>query len=376
MFGISKPSNGGAGGTGENTVVLQTKENLDRAIISRQEVSKERKPMIVMTYDDGVSTDYSLGFKVHEERQVPMSVAVIGYHLEHPTVHPTVGATTPITVKQLKEIRDSEVGHEIVPHGMTHRLMGARQLSGAVSVGDTQITLTGQGKYFMPTSIEDSVECYLIEGDKKEIIHTTELLSANTLSLKEPLENDFTTNAYIRLSDEQLEYEIVDSKRVLEKFGFPSEGVFYPGARHCHEARMIMAKHYKYGRAVNHQGEDMITLPNPFPTYSIGCPVMEYNTIETLTPYMDEAVEKNGALFLLGHTPNQNLTEEYLNQIIDEAEARNMEFVTASEAVDRLGNMLEIGDVSYDKESHDFPIGKGYYAFSSEYKVYSSEETV
>lgn len=373
MFGIQKPVKSG---TDSTTIINRESDNLDRAIIARREVSKERKPMIVMTYDDGTPADYTLAFKVHEQRQVPMSVAVIGYHLEHPNVNSILGPNTPITLPQLQAIRDSSVGHEIVPHGMTHRLMGVRHLSSGVSSGATQITLDGQGKYFMPTEIEDSVECYLIEGDKKEIIHTTELISGHTLALQKPLENDFTTNAYIRLSDEELEYEIVESKRVLEKFGFPSEGIFYPGARHCHEARMIMAKHYKYGRAVNHQEEEMITLPNPFPTYSIGCPVMEYNTIESLTPYMDEAVEKNGALFLLGHTPNQNLTEAYLNQIIDEGQARGMEFVTASEAVDRLGNMLEIGDISYDKENHDFPTGKGYYAVSSEYKVYSSEETV
>ena len=367
MYGIQKQSRG---------VINKGNDTLNRAVITRKEVSKERKPMIVMTYDDGTTADYTLTYKVHEQRQVPMSVAIIGYHLEHPNVNSILGPNSPITIPQLQAIRDSSVGHEIVPHGMTHRLMGVRHLSSGATTGAIQITLDGQGKYFMPTEIEDSVECYLIEGDKKEIIHTTELISGNTLALQKPLENDFSTNAYIRLSDKELEYEIVESKRVLEKFGFPSEGIFFPGARHVHEARMIMAKHYKYGRAVNHQDEDMITLSNPFPTYSIGCPVMEYNTIETLTAYMDEAVQKNGALFLLGHSPNSNITEAYLNQIIDEAEARGMEFVTASEAVDRLGNMLEIGDTSYDKENHDFPIGKGYYAVSSDYKVYSSEETV
>lgn len=362
MFGISKPFSGGM------TITNEPKEKLERLLINRASTSKQRKPMIVITYDDGVSQDYTKAFNIHELYGVPMTVGVVGFHLLHPDV--TIienDSWVPITVSQLAEIRDSPIGHEIASHTMTHRLLGARQLGGTMEAGRTSIVLDSQQKYFTPTTIEESVECVIVEGDVSENVRVLRR-EENAVIISEPLQNTFSPSAYIRLSDKELEYEIKGSKDILESYGFPTKGILFPGARHCHESRMIMAKHYEYGRAVDHQNEDMITQSNPFPTYAIGCPVVEYNTIAELEVYMDEAVATNGTLFLLAHSPAN--THDKLKAVIEAAQARDMEFVTASEAVERMGNMLEIGDTSYDKETHVFPRGKGYFAVNNDFGTY------
>lgn len=352
----------------ENTINL-----IDKMTTQKQGV-KKRKPIMVMSYDDGREDDYTKTFPAHEDKNAPAVFGIPTHHLEHPdaTLIERDDWDDPITVEQLNEIAESDVGHEIASHGATHRLLGCRILSSPANEGDTTIDVDDQGKYFAPIpDLEEKVEIMIIEGDTKEKANVIDC-DNNTLTLDSGLKNNYNDwDAYIRLSDEELLWEMKHSKEYLEDLGYKVPGILYPGARHTHISRIIASHLYSWGRGVDHLDEPAVNTPDPFFTYAQG--VAQFDKIETseLETLMDNTVENNGCLHLFAHSASSDLTENLIKDTIDMARNKGIEIVTGEEMLEIMGNSFETGDV-FNNENHNFENKRDYFVVSLD-GIYSSD---
>lgn len=66
--------------------------------------------------------------------------------------------------------------------------------------------------------------------------------------------------------------------------------------------------------------------------------------IEEYTKYIDEAIEKNGWIIFMSHSQYKSFDAEKIKAIIDYANFKGVEWVHTKEGLDRIGNLIDLGD--------------------------------
>lgn len=168
-----------------------------------------------------------------------------------------------------------------------------------------------------------------------------------------------------QLTDSELEYELRESKEWLINKGFKIENFAYPFGRYNDRVKQFAKKYYRSARSSDF-GRIGIN-PTPLDTYalnslwidaSVKLPPykgLEINTFEYYKYFIDKAKAEKKLLVISFHswgTESEGLLEVF-KQVVQYAK-ENTEVLTMSEALDRIGNVLEVGDTKQTR----FAIGK------------------
>lgn len=179
------------------------------------------------------------------------------------------------------------------------------------------------------------------------------------------------------LQESEIRQEFEISKQELFDRGFYSGDVFvYPAGRNNYRVRQI-AKDYFKGAFFDKGGNNY----PPFVQFNLRRAVMfnqdSFTDLETLEYYIDRAVENNGWVVFITHSQFAGFDPVKVEHIIDYANqyvsSGQLEWVHASEGIERMGNVMDIGDneyqTAYDSEA-PFP----YKIIDCEGKLHSNFE--
>jgi len=275
---------------------------------------------LVFVYDDGPITDYSKAFPIHQEENAPACVG---------TVVNLVKAEDDLDREHLLEMQDA--GWEILSHTMDHRALGPIEITRDVSTGDEKIYVkTDLHAWNLGDTIlisdKDSEEVATVIGGESD-------QSGEYLILENPVKGSYSVEngAQERLTDDILKTAIAESKSRLEEMGLEINNFVYPFGRHGPRSNEIIKDHYDGVANFNYQGLNPGQGIDP---YEIGRSYYRKDKMpeERLKEFLD-TVEEDGLLGMFAaHTWYQDLTEDRIRLAIQEAQKRDIEIVTLTEA--------------------------------------------
>jgi len=165
----------------------------------------------------------------------------------------------------------------------------------------------------------------------------------------------------------ELDNALKDSKEVLLALGANHvNSLVYTGGVHNEAIRKATRKYYRCGVGVSKGllNEDVlktyalnrVALGSYFDV-AAGYPAT--NTLEYYKIRVDEAIANKRLLIFMMH-PNQaehdEIQQGYISELIDYIQSLNVPTLTLDEALDRVGNLIDIGD-NYDDTTEYFTVG-------------------
>jgi|GEM_PF-6811588 len=157
------------------------------------------------------------------------------------------------------------------------------------------------------------------------------------------------------LTDQQIENELKNSKMSLEStFGIPIKHVIYPYGAHDIRVRNTARKYYRSGTSTNpgHNAEvhktyalNRVALGSFFDIATTGYPAT--NTLEYYKRRVDEAIANNAWLIFMMHTwsPDHDATQQqHISDLIDYIKSKIVPIMNVEDALNRVGNLMDIGD--------------------------------
>lgn len=159
------------------------------------------------------------------------------------------------------------------------------------------------------------------------------------------------------LTDSECEYEIGESKKWLNDNGFNCNNFCVPYGFYGNREKEIARKYYRSSRSSD--GE-INTIPhNTFALKSVlfgedtrSAPTGGYlrNDIQYYKAVVDDIIEKNAWVIFLYHSWMLDETQlSYLQQTIQYAKSKPVEIVTINQALDKVGNIVDVGNDVYKR---------------------------
>lgn len=305
---------------------------------------KNTKPMMVLSYDDGKIEDYTKVLPVHREKGVPAVFAPIVSD---------IGRGGMMTMEQLVEIYNE--GHEIASHTWTHTSLATYmgdwyRLTENANAGDTTLKMNIHS-WFARYTHNIETKGIIREGNVEETFTVISRTENTSVTLKDPLQNSYTTNAEITHHPDLLIAENAFSKRRLAKHGIHATGMIYPGGGHDKVTRDITSRYYRWGRATWWQNEPNVIDPKQgVNIYALGSEEFAEDagnnlSLAEMEEMMDEAVETKSLVLFHSHSFYESLTQERIAWMIDTAQEKGIEIVTMSEALNHFGAPNYIGQL-------------------------------
>lgn len=160
------------------------------------------------------------------------------------------------------------------------------------------------------------------------------------------LVNDVKLN---EISDEQKEFELSESRKIFEDRGMDCQFLVPPYGRDGGPTGRELTRKYYRGSFISRSG------PQNVPLRSIGIVRKELvlqspennPTLEELKAYIDEAEQNKLWAVFSTHAEYGGMTEDHqqvIADLIDYIQSKNIPIETPSNAMDMVGNYLEIGD--------------------------------
>lgn len=145
------------------------------------------------------------------------------------------------------------------------------------------------------------------------------------------------------LSEQAIDAELDESVKTLREHGINTNVLVYPYGSSDIKVFRALKKYFNVG-VIDHGG---LNIP-PVNSYNIKrYPMMssdvEMQPIEYFKQQIDDAVEKNGWLVYMTHSQWEPFDDVKINQIIDYANSKGMEWVHVEEGYRNIGNIIEIG---------------------------------
>jgi len=172
------------------------------------------------------------------------------------------------------------------------------------------------------------------------------------------------THQYLtQLSDEEVEYEIRTSKEWLTNNGFKGESLAFPFGDFGEREKEIAKKYFRSARS-SEFGTNGLN-DSPIPTFELVAIWLDgnvastpqndplglgVNTFQYYKHYIDQAHENNSWLIICFHSWESLAQSQLFIDVVDYAMSK-CDILTASQALDKVGNVLEVG--SYSKR-HPF----------------------
>jgi len=192
---------------------------------------------------------------------------------------------------------------------------------------------------------QGEVACSAIWTDKIEGVGF--LTAAQLLELQsagwETLSHSKTHPHLTALSEAEIRGELEDSKNALEALGLTVNNFAYPFNQSNEIVRRITREYYRAARSGWADLAEAVnsSILNTYALYSVCAD--DHTTLATYETYVDSAESGNRWIIFYLHSTDAD-DVAMMNELIDYIQAKNISIVTMNQALDLIGNMIDIGD--------------------------------
>ena len=311
-----------------NSKSVLSRDSINNLGPENNRVKKLELPALVIMYDDGNIEDYTEAFPIHKRYQVPGVIAVNpGY----------IGGRNKLDIKHLKEMKRS--GWEIANHGYNHTALIYNSITQKLKKGDKKIKV----KNSFLVNKDYSYKLFNAVSKNQEIIKIGSIQrDQDYLNLQEPISQNYSSHrTYITLSNQSLQKEIVNSKKLMEEWGFNIDSFVYPYNGFIKPAVSVVKHHYSIARGGRKLGEkfpEAFINIKPLNKYKLKGVCFENNLLtETrLEILLNKVVARKGLLIMYAHSNSRYFSTERLQKIIESSKKKGIEIVTMREVKERL----------------------------------------
>jgi hypothetical protein len=289
---------------------------------------------VIISYDDGVTEDYTLAYPVHRKYGVPAEVCMpSGY----------VGMDGRVTKSHLLEFQS--FGWEIISHTKHHISLADETLTKSVRRGDVKLYISKH------TRFKPGVQLSISQGELSELVivtgHGTDTFG-NYLQIDREIENNYTNTkssrgyrilgpilkqnpvqAVVSVSDDQAYTEIEISKSDLESMGLQIRHFTYPYNRYSQRTKEIVSRFYDSARAGSN-GKSTSRIPDRYALRSFNFERHKL-TDEKLMRILEKTEQRDELCFLHAHTRSEEFSIERLEKIITTCLTKRIRISTRSE---------------------------------------------
>jgi len=174
---------------------------------------------------------------------------------------------------------------------------------------------------------------YMTEGQLREMHDTGNV---------EFLNHTQTHLLLANLSDEQQQLEVLNAAEWLQERGYTGNVVVYPGGSTNANVRSNMQKVARAAVTIDN-GNHLLNTPEPLQTYTLQRVYIDYG-FEVVKQKIDEAIATNSWIIVGMHVFYDTWNEQLFRDVVNYAKTVGIEIATVSEALDAVGNVLEVGD--------------------------------
>lgn len=267
-------------------------------------------PALIMVYDDGYKEDLDLVFPVHDRYNVPAVTAVNSDY---------IGEKLWLNREELLFLQSK--GWEIANHGKKHAALVLNSLTDKVEVGEKEINI--KNGYLLEK--EYNYVIFNQEKNLNEKITIKKLKNKNKYSvvkIDNKLKNSYPkNNTYLRLDQNSVMEEIIDSRQKLEKMGLIIDSFIYPYNGYYSLPLELVSKNYKAARAGYRTGEkfpEAFINKKPLEKYELKAAALENNLIRESDVFklLKEVKKEKGLLIFYGHPHNKKFEIKRIEKII------------------------------------------------------------
>ena len=193
---------------------------------------------------------------------------------------------------------------------------------------------------------QGEVACSAVVSDNVGV--GTGLNSAQLVEMQtdgwEILSHSKTHTSLTTLSEAEIRTELSDSKSALEAMGFTVKNFAYPYGSNNETVRRITSEYYRSARATEGIGTNTGINPYMLETYDLrAISADDHTKLATYKTYVDTATSKEKWLIFYMHKTDSN-DAAAVNELIDYIQSKNVSIVTIDQALDLVGNVIEVGD--------------------------------
>jgi hypothetical protein len=289
------------------------------------------KGKLIISYDDIRETDFTEAFPLHMDHNIPAEVCAPSSY---------VGKEGFLNVEQLLTMQNA--GWEVVSHSKNHVTLGTDSLLYNINSGADKIYIANVHRYKpgikcvieKPFRKEECIIKALGEDEKGKYVEVTEPIRHNYYGLKrtngklKSVGKHFLTSK-LRISDQQMDEEIIGSKQELISLGLDIKHFTYPYNSYCHNSLRKIAKSYITARA----GQKVLNDSRPARRFTLGCYNFEEDKLseEGLRFLLDKTSKKGKVCILRAHTDNAGFSVNRLKRLILEVKKRDIQLAIRSQ---------------------------------------------
>ncbi|WP_331235593.1 polysaccharide deacetylase family protein [Natronorarus salvus] len=335
--------------TGAGAAAVGASALLPATAMADDDDDEDYDGLLVFVYDDSPAEDYSKTYRVHREYDVPGCVAALPGLME--------GGTSDWLLPGHMQAMHQD-GWEFMSHTLIHRDLGEVPVLESVEAGETEIpvrsNLAGrfEGDPIVFIDGDNEVEATVAGrrdggGEDEEddgyddLEDEEEADETRYLILEEGLEEDISSDAVVRYTDEFTEQILSESQEMLEGW-LEDQGGVVNGYVHTYDrtegVQNFVPQFYdsnpnaRPGRGgLNPEHE-----PDPLSLHRAYFET-DYMEDDELLDFLDSVAGEPDFGILAGHSHFSTLPEERIQFAIEAALERNIKIVTMQEAMHRLG---------------------------------------
>lgn len=182
------------------------------------------------------------------------------------------------------------------------------------------------------------------------------------------------THPYLtNISDDEVRHEINTSRKMLQDNGLEGNIIVYPYGYSNVNVRKIL-KEEGFRGAVDARAREDYVIKTPVNTFNLVRPSLMYHgtamrPLSYFTDLVDQAIAENGWIIFMSHSQFDSFDGDIIRGLIDYINARDTEWVSVNEGLDKIGNIIDYGDF----ESRD--VGYNYTLLDADNELTTNSKT-
>lgn len=179
-----------------------------------------------------------------------------------------------------------------------------------------------------------------MESGDSEWLNLNQVMELKNTGLFELCSHTASHAALATLTEEKQREEMRIAKEWLRKYGLCDDLIVYPYGSVNETTRKVAREFYRAGVWI--ADNSAVNYP-PLSTYYLQRVYIE-DAVELCKQKIDEAIANNGWVIFGMHCHYANWRAEDLRTIVNYAKSKGIEIVSLTEGLNRMGNVLDIGD--------------------------------
>ncbi len=169
------------------------------------------------------------------------------------------------------------------------------------------------------------------------------------------------THPYLTdISDNEVRHQINTSRKMLQDNGFEGNVVVYPYGYSDVNVRKILKEEGFRGAVDARVREDYVNKP-PVNTFNLLRPSLMYHgtpmpPLSYFTDLVDQAIAENGWIIFMSHSQFDSFDGTIIRGLIDYINARDTEWVSVNEGLDKIGNIIDYGDLESRDSGYNYTL--------------------